>query len=112
MNNQEANEIIKFYALWSGMLTVLTIMLRPFISVKQILRDCIITFLVSFLCGLCMEYFDIPVPVKCGLSGIAGLFAILIYGIIVGLLTKVRENPKEVIETIKELNDGRNKPIQ
>ena len=111
MDNQEAHEVIKFYALWSGMLTILTIMLRPFISVKQILRDCIITFLVSFFCGLCMEYFDIPVPVKCGLSGIAGLFAILIYGIIVRLLTRVRENPTEVIKTIKELNDGRNKSI-
>jgi len=52
-----------------------------------------------------MEYFDIPVPVKCGLSGIAGLFAILIYGIIVRVLTKVRENPTEVIKTIKELNN-------
>ena len=109
MDNQEAHEVIKFYALWSGMMTFLTIMLRPFISVKQILRDCIITFLVSFLCGLCLDYFEIPVPVKCGLSGIAGLFAILIYGIIIRLLTKVKENPTEIIKTIKEINDGQYK---
>lgn len=104
MDNQEAHEVMKFYALWSGSMTVLTIMLRPFISVKQILRDSIITFLVSFFCGLCLDYFEIPTPVKCGLSGIAGLFAILIYGIIVKLLTKVKENPDEIIETIKGIN--------
>lgn len=104
MDNQEAHEVMKFYALWSGSMTVLTIMLRPFISIKQILRDSIITFLVSFLCGLCLDYFEIPTPVKCGLSGIAGLFAILIYGIMVKLLTKVKENPDEIIETIKEIN--------
>ena len=104
--DQEAHEVIKFYALWSGMMTFLTIILRPFISVKQIIRDCIITFLVSFFCGLCLEYFEIPVPVKCGISGIMGLFAILIYGIIVRILTKVKEDPKTIIDTIKEVKDG------
>lgn len=107
MDNQEAHEVIKFYALWSGMMTFLTIMLRPFISVKQIIRDCIITFLVSFLCGLCLDYFTIPTPVKCGLSGIAGLFATLIYGIVVKVLTRIKENPEEVLKTIKEINNGK-----
>ena len=107
MNNQEPHEVIEFYALWSGMMTFLTIILRPFISVKQILRDCIITFLVSFFCGLCLEYFDIPVPVKCGISGIMGLFAILIYGIIVKILTKVKEDPKTIIDTLKDIKHVR-----
>ena len=105
MDNQEANEVMRFYALWSGMMTLITIMLRPFISVRQIIRDSIITFLVSFLCGLCLDYFEIPTPVKCGLSGIAGLFAILIYGIIIRILTKIKENPTEIIKTIKEINN-------
>lgn len=107
MNNQEPHEVIEFYALWSGMMTFLTIILRPFVSVKQIIRDCIITFLVSFFCGLCLEYFDIPVPVKCGISGIMGLFAILIYGIIVKILTKVKEDPKTIIDTLKDIKHVR-----
>ena len=107
MNQQEPHEVLEFYALWSGMMTFLTIILRPFISVKQIIRDCIITFLVSFFCGLCLEYFTIPVPVKCGLSGIAGLFAILIYGIVVKILTRIKEDPNVLVDTIRRAKNGR-----
>ena len=101
-NEEEVKEVISFYALWATMIGVITIAIRPFINIKQLIRDTVITFLVSFFCGLLLEYLNIPVPVKCGLSGVAGLFALFIYGIIVKFLEKVEEDPLKVIKEIKD----------
>lgn len=100
-NEEEVKEIISFYALWATMIGVITMAIRPFISLRQLVRDTVITFLVSFFCGLLLEYLDIPVPVKCGLSGVAGLFALFIYGILVKLLQQVEKDPVKVITEIK-----------
>ena len=102
VSDQEVKEAIKFYSTWASFICLITLLIRPFISVKQVIRDSIITFLFSFLCGLVLEYFDMPVPVKCGISGIVGMFAIFLYEIAIKILKKVEENPTRYIKKWKD----------
>lgn len=97
----QVKETLSFYAIWAAIIGLVTLLIRPFISVRQLIRDSVITFLVSFLCGLVIENFDVSIPFKCGISGIAGLFAIFIYNIIVKLLTQVEEDPMHYLGELK-----------
>lgn len=54
------------------------------------------------LCGLLLEYWEIPYAVKVGISGTCGLFAVKIYEVIESLLTNIKENPEKVIDKLKE----------
>lgn len=94
----QVKETLSFYAIWGGIIGMLTILIRPFVSIRQVIRETIITFLFSFLCGLLLEYFDFGIPLKCGISGVIGLFATLIYEIFIKLLTQVKENPLDLIK--------------
>lgn len=101
LNDQEAREVIGFYAVWACLICLITLLIRPFISMKQMVRDFAITFLFSFLCGLVLEYFDMPVPVKCGISGTVGMFAIFLYEIAIKLLKNVEQNPAKYLSKLK-----------
>jgi len=89
------------YSLWGFFLGLATIMIKPFISIRQTLRDMLITFLVSMLCGLLAEYMDIPTPVKYGISGVCGLFAVRIYMIADSVLKTAQNDPFNFIKNIK-----------
>lgn len=102
---KELKDLINNYCLWGIFLGIITMLIRPFISVKQTIRDMAITFLVSMLSGLLMEYVDIPVSVKFGFSGVCGLFAVRIFIILENLLIQAGENPVKFIKTIREKND-------
>lgn len=105
IRDPEVREALSFYAMWAILIGLLTTIIRPFISIKQLLKDVTITFLVSFFCGLALEYFDISVPVKCGISGTMGLFAIFIYNIIARFLSQIGENPIHYLNWFKDKND-------
>ena len=97
----QVKDTLWFYGIWSGAIGLLTLFIRPFISIRQTLRDLVITFTVSFLCGLLLENLELSIPVKCGLSGVSGLFGVFIYGIIAKMLTQVEEDPIHYIEKLK-----------
>ena len=61
----------------------------------------LITFLFSMLCGLLAEYMDIPTPVKYGISGVCGLFAVRLYMIADSLLKRAQMDPFNFIKNIK-----------
>ncbi len=90
---ERIKEILSGYSLWGMFIGLITILIKPFISVRQSLRDMLITFIVSMLCGLLTEYMDIPTPVKYGISGVAGLFAVRIYMIADSLLRSAEKDP-------------------
>ena len=85
--------IITDYGLWGMFLAIITILIKPFISVKQSLRDMLITFIVSMLSGLLVEYMDMPVPVKYGISGVCGLFGVRLYMIADTMLKSAESDP-------------------
>lgn len=74
--------------------------IRPFVSIKQKIRDIILTFTFSMLAGLLLEYWTIPFGVKAGISGVCGLFGIWLYELIVSLLQYLRKNPEEVLKKL------------
>jgi hypothetical protein len=98
---ERLKETFAHYGMWSAFLGVIAIIIKPFISVKQTVRDMIITFIVSMLSGLLTEYMDIPLPVKYGISGVCGLFGVRLYAIADGILKTAEKNPVDFIKTIK-----------
>lgn len=103
--DKDFKELVNNYCLWGVFLGVITMLIRPFISVKQTLRDMAITFLVSMLSGLLMDYIDIPISAKFGFSGVCGLFAVRIFIILENLLIQAGENPVKFIKTIREIDN-------
>ncbi len=90
-------DIIGTYSIWGGFIAMVTVLIRPFISIRYTLRDTAITFLVSMLSGLLCEYLNISDPVRYGLSGVCGLFAVRIYMIAEAILKKLEKDPENFI---------------
>lgn len=74
--------------------------IRPFVSIKQKIRDILLTFTFSMLAGLLLEYWTIPFGVKAGISGVCGLFGIWLYELIVSLLLYLRKNPEKILKKL------------
>ena len=98
---EKVKELIASYGLWGMFLSVVAIIIKPFMSVKQSLPDMLITSIVSMLSGLLAEYMDIPMPVKYGISGVCGLFGVRLYMIADSLLTTAEKDPVDFIKNIK-----------
>jgi hypothetical protein len=102
---KDIGETIKDYAIVGFFIGGVSVIIKPFVSVKQLIRDASISFVFSMLSGLLLEYVEIPYSVKVGFSGIVGLFAVRLYMIIESILKKVEENPDIVINKIKDKLD-------
>jgi len=98
---EKVKDIITDYGLWGMFVGIITVLIKPFISIRQTLRDILITFIVSMLCGLLVEYMDIPMPVKYGISGVCGLFGVRLYMIADSLLKSAQTDPLHIIDIIK-----------
>lgn len=98
---ERIKEIFISYGLWGAFLGLVTIVIKPFISIRQTLRDMLITFIVSMLAGLLAEYMDIPNPVKYGISGVCGLFAVRLYMIIDAILKTAQSDPFRFLNSLK-----------
>nr|DAY67461.1 MAG TPA: LydA holin phage, holin superfamily III [Caudoviricetes sp.] len=102
---KDIGETLRDYAIVGTCIGGVSVLIKPFVSIKQTIRDAVISFIFSMLAGLLLEYVDIPYSVKVGLSGIVGLFAVRLYMIIESVLKKVEENPDVVIDKIKNKLD-------
>lgn len=102
---KDIGETLRDYAIVGTCIGGVSVLIKPFVSIKQTIRDAVISFIFSMLAGLLLEYVDIPYSVKVGLSGIVGLFAVRFYMIIESVLKKVEENPDVVIDKIKNKLD-------
>lgn len=74
--------------------------IRPYVSIKQKIRDILLTFTFSMLAGLLLEYWAIPFGVKAGISGVCGLFGIWLYELVVAILQYARRHPEEVLKKL------------
>ncbi len=77
-------------------MSIVVAFVRPFTSLKQKVRDVMLTFTFSMLAGLLLEYWAIPFAVKAGISGVCGLFGIWLYELIVAVLQHLQQHPEEV----------------
>ena len=99
---RDIKEVIADYAIIGGTMAVLTAIIKPFVCWKKTIRDLVLSFIGSMLCGLLLEYWEIPYAVKVGISGTCGLFAVKIYEVIESILQRLKENPEKVIDKLKE----------
>lgn len=99
---EKIRDIFANYSLWGIFLGFITIIIKPFISIKESLRDMLITFIVSMLSGLLTEYIDIPLPVKYGISGVCGLFAVRLYMIADTILNTAQTDPLHFLQNIQK----------
>lgn len=102
---KDIGDTLKDYAIVGTFIGGISVMIKPFISIKQTIRDATISFIMSMIAGLLLEYVDIPYSVKVGISGVAGLFAVRIYMIIESLLKRVEDNPDILIDKVKDKLD-------
>lgn len=98
-------ETVKDYSIIGGIMAIATAIIRPFVSIRETIRNALIVFVFSTLSGLLVEYFSIPNPVKYGISGTFGFFAVSLYWIIDSILKKVEKNPDIIINQIKDKLD-------
>lgn len=99
---RDIKEVIADYAIIGGTMAVLTAIIKPFVCWKKTIRDLVLSFVGSMLCGLLLEYWEIPYAVKVGISGTCGLFAVKIYEIIESILQRIKENPDEIIGKLEK----------
>lgn len=102
---KDIGETLRDYAIVGVCIGGISVLIKPFVSIKQTIRDAAISFIISMLTGLLLEYIEIPYSVKVGISGVAGLFAVRIYMIIESILKRVEEHPDAVIDKIKNKLD-------
>lgn len=99
---RDIKEVIADYAIIGGIMAALTAIIKPFVCWKKTIRDLVLSFIGSMLCGLLLEYWEIPYAVKVGISGTCGLFAVKIYEVIESILQRIKENPDEIIDKLKK----------
>lgn len=99
---RDIKEVVSDYAIIGGTMALLTSIIKPFVCIRTTLRDLVLSFLGSMLCGLLLEYWEIPYAVKVGISGTCGLFAVKIYEVVESLLTNIKENPQNIIGKINK----------
>ena len=102
---RDIEDIIQDYVIIGGTMGVITVLVKPFVSWKKTIRDIILSFVCSMLCGLLLEYWQIPYAVKVGISGTCGLFAVRIYEIINILFTKVEQHPEQILRRFRKYDD-------
>lgn len=99
---RDIKDVITDYAVIGGTMAVLTAIIKPFVCIKTTIRDLCLSFIASMLCGLLLEYWEIPYAVKVGISGTCGLFAVKIYEVIESILQRVKENPEKIIDKLNK----------
>lgn len=86
----------------AGIMSIASMALNPYSTVKLALRNTVITFFMSMLSGFLLEYTDLPQLVKFGISGTIGLFAIWIYDILFIMQKKIKKNPDILFSIFKK----------
>lgn len=99
--NNEVKEIVKEYSMIGAVMVLFTSIIRPFISIKQTIKDSAIVFIFTILAGVILEGFDISPYFKLGFSGCVGFWAVRLYEIFRAVFTKVEQNPDIILNKLE-----------
>lgn len=99
--NDEVREIVEEYSVIGLLMMIFTALIRPFISLRQTIRDSSIVFVFTILAGVTLEGLDISPYFKLGFSGLVGFWAVRIYEILKGIFTKVEQNPEIILDKLE-----------
>ncbi len=98
----ETKEVIKNYSALGAVLGLLTMLIRPYVSVKETIRNIVIVYCFTVLAGLLLDNWQnvFSESTRYGISGVLGYYAVRIYEITVVILDNVKKNPEKVIKRI------------
>lgn len=99
---KDIKETIIDYATIGVIMSLLTAIIRPYVSVKQTIRESVIVFVFSTISGLILENFDIPFSVKVGICGTFGFFAVKLYNVLEVVFQQLKEKPEIIIDRLKK----------
>lgn len=99
--NDEVREVVEEYSAIGVVMVLFTTLIRPFISIRQTIRDSSIVFVFTILAGVIMEGFDISPYFKLGFSGCFGFWAVRLYEILKAIFTKVEQNPDIILDKLE-----------
>ncbi|MBP9988573.1 MAG: hypothetical protein KBT46_03665 [Ruminococcus sp.] len=91
------NDSLKNYAVLGVVMAAFMLIIRPFVSMRQTIRETAIVFVFTVLAGVILENFEVSKYLKLGLSGVIGFWAVEIYRIGVALFQHVEENPENIL---------------
>lgn len=96
-------EIIANYSLIGLCIAILTALIRPFVSLMQTIREGLIVFVFSVLGGLILENWSetISEPMRYGLSGLLGFFAVKLYSVACAVFCRLEKHPELITDRIK-----------
>lgn len=97
----EVREVVEEYSGIGVVMILFTALIRPFISIRQTIRDSAIVFVFTIFAGVIMEGFDISPYFRLGFSGCVGFWAVRIYEILKAIFTKVEQNPDIILEKLE-----------
>lgn len=99
---RDVKDIIIDYSIIGGTMAVMTALIKPFVCWKKTLKDSALVFTFSLLCGLLIQYWEIPEAVKFGVSGVCGYFAVKINEVIEAILKRAKENPDKILNKLEK----------
>lgn len=99
---ETTKEIIKNYSALGAILGILTMLVRPFVSVKETVRNMVIVYCFTVLAGLLLDNWQdvFSESTRYGISGVLGYYAVRIYEISVVILDNVKKNPEKAIKRV------------
>lgn len=96
----DVKETVESYAIIAAILSLCTAAVRPFVSVKQSIRDTIIVFTFTVLAGVIFEGLDMNPYFKLGFSGCVGFWSVRLYEVGCALLTHLKNHPDKLIKKL------------
>jgi hypothetical protein len=99
---RDVKEVLIDYSIIGGTMAILTALIKPFVCWKKTIKDSILVFTFSLLCGLLIQYWEIPEAVKFGVSGVCGYFAVRINEVIESILLKAKNNPEKILDKLSK----------
>lgn len=99
---KDIKEILIDYSIIGGTMAILTAIIKPFVCWKKTIKDSVLVFTFSLLCGLIIQYWEIPESVKFGVSGVCGYYAVKISEVIETILTRVKNKPEDILNNIRK----------
>jgi len=100
-------EAIENYSIIGLIIAVLTAIIRPYNGVLQTIREGLIVFIFSVLSGLILENWSeiFSEPMRYGLSGLVGFFAVKIYAIVCSVFKHLQEHPELITDRVAKKGD-------
>lgn len=105
----EYKDVITNYSIIGIVIAILTALIRPFVSIMQTLRECLVVFIFSVLGGLILENWSdvVAEPVRYGLSGLIGFFAVKFYSVMCAIFKRLEQHPEIITDKIERLDNDR-----